>query len=106
MGHEATDTGLAYAPVSQAHGHHHIVQCFFLAALQRRPVLNHSRWLLTVLWPGQWGNGGGGGGVREGRLGGGVQVGQFGVVGGMKQRILSYHMTPVTQAIGHSSNQC
>ena len=28
MGHEATDTGLAYAPVSQAHGHNHIVQCF------------------------------------------------------------------------------
>ena len=27
-GHEATDTGLAYAPVSQAHGHNHIVQCF------------------------------------------------------------------------------
>ena len=27
-GHEATDTGLAYAPVSQPHGHHHIVQCF------------------------------------------------------------------------------
>ena len=26
-GHEATDTGLAYAPVSQAHGHNHIVQC-------------------------------------------------------------------------------
>ena len=25
-GHEATDTGLAYAPVSQAHGHNHIVQ--------------------------------------------------------------------------------
>ena len=23
VGHEATDTGLAYAPVSQAHGHHH-----------------------------------------------------------------------------------
>ena len=23
QGHEATDTGLAYAPVSQAHGHHH-----------------------------------------------------------------------------------
>ena len=23
-GHEATDTGLAYAPVSRAHGHHHI----------------------------------------------------------------------------------
>ena len=29
-GHEATDTGLTYAPVSQAHGHHHIVQCFSL----------------------------------------------------------------------------
>ena len=26
LGHEATDTGLAYAPVSQAHGHHH-TQC-------------------------------------------------------------------------------
>ena len=30
QGHEATDTGLAYAPVSQAHGHHHIGQCFSL----------------------------------------------------------------------------
>ena len=30
MGHEATDTGFAYAPVSQAHGHHHSVQCFAL----------------------------------------------------------------------------
>ena len=28
VAHEATDTGLAYAPVSQAHGHNHIVQCF------------------------------------------------------------------------------
>ena len=27
-GHEATETGLAYAPVSQAHGHNHIVQSF------------------------------------------------------------------------------
>ena len=27
-GHEATETGLAYAPVSQAHGHNHIVHCF------------------------------------------------------------------------------
>ena len=27
LGHEATDTGFAYAPVSQAHGHHHTVQC-------------------------------------------------------------------------------
>ena len=33
LGHEATDTGLAYAPVSQAHGHHHSVQCF--ASLHR-----------------------------------------------------------------------
>ena len=30
LGHEATDTGFAYAPVSQAHGHHHSVQCFAL----------------------------------------------------------------------------
>ena len=29
-GHEATDTGLAYAPVSQAHGRHHSVHCFAL----------------------------------------------------------------------------
>ena len=29
-GHEATDSELAYAPVSQAHGHHHIGQCFSL----------------------------------------------------------------------------
>ena len=29
-GHEATDTGFAYAPVSQAHGHYHSVQCFAL----------------------------------------------------------------------------
>ena len=26
-GHEATETGFAYAPVSQAHGNNHIVQC-------------------------------------------------------------------------------
>ena len=30
FGHEATDTRFAYAPVSQAHGHHHSVQCFAL----------------------------------------------------------------------------
>ena len=28
-GHEATETGLAYAPVSQAHGHNHISECLF-----------------------------------------------------------------------------
>ena len=28
VGHEATETGLAYAPVSEAHGHNHTVQCF------------------------------------------------------------------------------
>ena len=26
-GHQATETGFSYAPVSQAHGHNHIVQC-------------------------------------------------------------------------------
>ena len=25
LGHEATETGLAYAPVSQAHGHNHVL---------------------------------------------------------------------------------
>ena len=29
-----------------------------LAALQRRPVLYHTRWLLTVHCPGWWGGGG------------------------------------------------
>ena len=29
-GHEATDTALAYAPVSQAHRHYHTLQCFAL----------------------------------------------------------------------------
>ena len=38
VGHEATDTGLAYAPVSQAHGHHHTVQCFALLVKQRNPM--------------------------------------------------------------------
>ena len=58
-GHEATDTGLAYAPVSQAHGHHHSVQCFnkCLAALQRWPVQYHSRWFAFArglpTYPGQ-----------------------------------------------------
>ena len=49
-GHEATETGLAYAPV--CHRRMVITTLFsvFLAALQRRPVLYHSRWLLTVLW--------------------------------------------------------
>ena len=28
QGHEATETGFAYAPVSQAHGDNHIVQCY------------------------------------------------------------------------------
>ena len=38
MGHEATNTGFAYAPVSQAHGHHHSLQCFACCtAAQRRP---------------------------------------------------------------------
>ena len=30
FGHEATDTGFAYAPVSQAHRHHHSFECFAL----------------------------------------------------------------------------
>ena len=42
LGHEATDTGLAYAPVSQAHGHHHtqfnVLPC--CTAAQTRSVPN------------------------------------------------------------------
>ena len=41
-GHEATDTGLAYAPVSEAHGHHHtqfnVLPC--CTAAQTRSVPN------------------------------------------------------------------
>ena len=56
-GHEATDTGLAYVTGAWSSPHSSV---FFLAALQRRPVLNHSRRLLTVLWPWLWGRGRGG----------------------------------------------
>ena len=42
MGHEATDTGLAYAPVSQVHDHHHtkfnVLPC--CTAAQTRSVPN------------------------------------------------------------------
>ena len=44
-GHEATDTRLAYTPVSQAHGHNHIVQCFSLL-LRQSPKLIRSLRLL------------------------------------------------------------
>ena len=39
QGHEATETGLAYAPVSQAHGHNHIVQCWQGGGGSRPPFL-------------------------------------------------------------------
>ena len=75
QGHEAMDTGLAYAPVSQAllagamrqrklgshtppcHRRMVITTLFsvLLAALQRRPVLYHTRWLLAVHW--HWSSG-------------------------------------------------
>ena len=51
--HEATDTGLAYAPVSQAHGHHHtqfnVLPCSTAAQTSSVPT----------------GGGGGGGGFSE-----------------------------------------
>ena len=53
-GHEATETGLAYAPVSQAHGHNHIVQCFSCCtAAQTSSVPHHvvaDCALALVLW--------------------------------------------------------
>ena len=81
----------------------------FLAALQRRPVLYHTRWLLTVLWLwssgqvslGRLGGGGaleggvqggamGWGGSREGRLGGGgSRWGNLGWGGGHKALVVS-----------------
>ena len=53
-GHEATETGLAYAPVSQAHGHNHIVHCFpCCTAAQTSCVPHHvvaDCALASVLW--------------------------------------------------------
>ena len=61
-GHEATETGLAYAPVSQAHCHNHIVQCFACCTAAGGgggsgfdPPLEHEEphdpRLRSVLWP-------------------------------------------------------
>ena len=41
-GHEATDTGLAYAPVSQAHGHHHSTHCCALLHCSADQFSGHS----------------------------------------------------------------
>ena len=49
-GHEATILGLHSPRVTGAWSSPHS-SVFCLAALQRRPVLYHSRWLLVVLWP-------------------------------------------------------
>ena len=52
-GHEATDTGLAYAPVSQAHGHHPSVQCF---ALLHCRVEGRGGGSKGGAWVGLWGD--------------------------------------------------
>ena len=53
-GHEATETGLAYAPVSQAHGHNHIVQCFSCCTAAQTSCVPHQVVadcaLASVLW--------------------------------------------------------
>ena len=53
-GHEATETGLAYAPVSQAHGHNHIVQCFSCCTAAQTSSVPHQVVadcaLALVLW--------------------------------------------------------
>ena len=53
-GHEATETGLAYAPVSQAHGHNHIVQCFSCCTVAQTSSVPHQVVadcaLALVLW--------------------------------------------------------
>ena len=55
-GHEATETGFEYAPVSQAHGHNHIVH-------SARGHEATETWLASSVW-------GGGGGLRHGAVGG------------------------------------
>ena len=53
-GHEATEAGLAYAPVSQAHGHNHIVQCFSCCTAAQTSSVPHQVVadcsLALVLW--------------------------------------------------------
>ena len=53
-GHEATETGLAYAPVSQAHGHNHIVQCVSCCIAAQTSSVPHQVvadcTLASVLW--------------------------------------------------------
>ena len=53
-GHEATETGLTYAPVSQAHGHNHIVQCFSCYTAAQTSSVPHQVVadcaLASVLW--------------------------------------------------------
>ena len=53
-GHEATEPGLAYAPVSQAHGHNHIVQCFSCCTAAQTSSVPHQVVaecaLALVLW--------------------------------------------------------
>ena len=44
-GHEATETGFAYAPVSQAHGHNHIVH-------SPRGHEATETWLASSVWGG------------------------------------------------------
>ena len=53
-GHEATETGLAYAPVSQVHGHNHIVRCFSCCTAAQTSSVPHKVVadcaLASVLW--------------------------------------------------------
>ena len=53
-GHEATETGLAYALVSQAHGHNHIVQCVSCCTTAQTSSVPHQVvadcTLALVLW--------------------------------------------------------
>ena len=68
-GHEATDTGLAYAPVSQAHGHHHtqfnVLPCCTAAQTSSVPIVA----LRLPLQVAIAGGGGGGGGVDKTKCG-------------------------------------
>ena len=70
-GDEATDIGLAYAPVSQAHGHNHIVQCFSRCTAAQTSSVPHQvvadcalALVICTLRSAGWGGGGCGGRSR------------------------------------------
>ena len=65
-GHEATDTGLAYAPVSQAHGHHHSVHVQ-AANAQSKATWSGTELVCAAVQQGETMGQKGGGGLHDSR---------------------------------------